>query len=227
MAEADHSTTYLRPMPGSARMYPETDIPPSAVGRELVERLRANLPPPPEVRVATFSRQFGLGREEAQQIVAEGLESEFSRLAAIAEPSLAARALLAYLPELEKRHANSSQERLLAWTAEALGAVRAGRFAKEGMPHVLEALAAGNATTLEEAIRQTGLASVDRAQVEARARTLVQERIEFVRQRGEASAGPLMGVLMQEFRGRVDGNVINQVLKSEIERALAAASAKA
>jgi len=41
-------TVYLRPRPGAARMYPETDVPPFNRGQDLLERLRESLPGMPE-----------------------------------------------------------------------------------------------------------------------------------------------------------------------------------
>ena len=222
MAEADYSTTYLRPMPGAARMYPETDIPPSAVRRERLERLRTELPPPPEVQVANLQRRHGIGAEEARQIVHEGLIPEFEALALAADASLAARTLLAYVPDLEKRHPKSAPH-LATWTRTVLAGVKVGRLAKEGVPAVLESLASGEATTLDEALAKRGLTGVDPAEVENRARALVAERAEFVRQRGAESVGPLMGLLMKEYRGRVDGALLNRVLAREVERLLTAA----
>ncbi|HLF07565.1 MAG TPA: Glu-tRNA(Gln) amidotransferase GatDE subunit E, partial [Thermoplasmata archaeon] len=45
---------------------------------------------------------------------------------------------------------------------------------------------------------------------------LVQERAEFVRQKGEAAHGPLMGPVMKEWRGKVDGEKLAQMLREEI-----------
>lgn len=220
MAEADATNSYLRPMPGSARMYPETDVPPTPSEPARLRRLAAALPPPPEEVVASLSKTHGLGGEESSQIVAEGFVADFERLSSAGGPSLAARVVLGYLPDLSHRYPMASA-RLLDWALQALAAVKAGRFAKEGVPVVLEALAKGDAASLEAAIAKAGLSGVDTSQVEERARALVKERADFVQARGLEGAGPLMGVLMKEFRGKVDGAVLNRVLAKEIERFLA------
>lgn len=219
MAEPDHSTSYLRPMPGSARMYPETDVPPNPVTAERVARLRAELPPPHEVQVARVKEKFRVSQDEANQLVRDGLVADLESLASGGDASLAARVLLQFVPDLERRFPAPSAQ-LTTWARAALDGVRAGRFAKEGLPMVLEALASGQAASLDAAIAKAGLASVDTAAVEARAKALVDERLDFVKSRGRESVGPLMGVLMKEFRGKVDGGVLNQVLMREIDRRL-------
>lgn len=219
-AEPDRTNGYLRPMPGAARMYPETDVPPSRVEASHLSSLRKRLPPPPETLVAQTVARHKLGAEEARQLVAEGLLAEFEDLAKATDASLAARCLLAFIPDLERKHPLAA-ERLPAWARETLVAVRAGRFAKEGVPNVLETLASGKATSVEEAVAKLGLGGTDRAAVEARARELVTERSEFILARGREAVGPLMGILMKEFRGRLDGGELNRILAEAVDRHLA------
>ncbi|MDD1700558.1 MAG: GatB/YqeY domain-containing protein, partial [Methanoregula sp.] len=50
---------------------------------------------------------------------------------------------------------------------------------------------------------------------------IVADRSEFVEQKGRAALGPLMGVVMKEVRGSVDGKVVSELLRKEIDGALA------
>ena len=51
-------------------------------------------------------------------------------------------------------------------------------------------------------------------------RTIVLERREFVKEKGMGALGPLMGIVMAEVRGSVDGRLVSQILKQEIARLL-------
>jgi len=51
-------------------------------------------------------------------------------------------------------------------------------------------------------------------------RKVVRERGDFVRERGASALSPLMGIIMKEFRGKVDGKVISEMLREEIENYL-------
>ena len=42
-AKDDGTTRYMRPRPGAARMYPETDIPPQIITDELVQKSSSKL----------------------------------------------------------------------------------------------------------------------------------------------------------------------------------------
>jgi glutamyl-tRNA(Gln) amidotransferase subunit E len=214
-AQPDDSTRFLRPMPGAARMYPETDVPPIRIGRERWSRIRAALPPKPEEKVQLLVRTHGLGAELARQLVAEGTDVAFASLVqAGTEPSLAGRILLQHLPGLKH------PERALAVIPELAARLRSGAFAKEAVPAILQAYDAG-AATIDEAVRQAGGGAADAAAVDAVVRKVIAERQAFVRERGLAAQGPLMGPVMAELRGKADGKLIAERLKAAIEAVVA------
>ncbi len=63
--------------------------------------------------------------------------------------------------------------------------------------------------------------AVSRADVEAIVHRIVAEREAFAREKGMGALGPLMGVVMQELRGSVDGKVVSEVLRRELKELLA------
>lgn len=219
-ARPDDTNGYLRPMPGAARMYPETDVPPVPVVAARLNRLREELPDPPEARVERLMERHGLSKELAAQAVDEGVDDRILALAAHAEDAtLVARTLLATVPEIRREHpeADLGDEVL----REAFDGLKEGAFAKEALPDVVAALATGRAKSVEAAVGDLGLAAADAEAVEAAARRLVEQRSEFVEERGEASVGPLMGVLMKEFRGKADGQLVSQCLAKAVKEHLA------
>ena len=46
---------------------------------------------------------------------------------------------------------------------------------------------------------------------------LINEKRDFVKDRGMGAIGPLMGLVMSEFRGKMDGSKINELLIKEIK----------
>ncbi len=76
-ANADGTTSYLRPIPGAARMYPETDVPlirPSLKEIELPETL--------EEKMARFQKDFGLGKDLAEFVAKSDKVELFADLVA-------------------------------------------------------------------------------------------------------------------------------------------------
>ena len=46
---------------------------------------------------------------------------------------------------------------------------------------------------------------------------LINEKLDFVKERGMGAIGPLMGPVMSEFRGKMDGSKIKELLIKEIK----------
>ncbi|ABN56787.1 MULTISPECIES: Glu-tRNA(Gln) amidotransferase subunit GatE [Methanoculleus] len=217
------STAYMRPLPGAARMYPETDVFEVTIDDALWESIKV-----PELltdRTERFVREFGLDEGLARQVAfSERLALFEKAVAAGVRPTLAARTLLGTCRELARDGVDVgrvSEEEILA----LLLAVEAGRAAKEAIPDLLTELArtAGDAGApgerVEAAIGKMGPA-VSQADVEEIVRRIVAEREAFAREKGMGALGPLMGVVMQELRGSVDGKVISETLRRELQRLL-------
>ncbi|MCQ2356211.1 MAG: GatB/YqeY domain-containing protein, partial [Methanocorpusculum sp.] len=93
--------------------------------------------------------------------------------------------------------------------------VEAGHAAKEAVSEILSACARG--MTLDEAIA-TVAPAFSREELQELVRTIVSERVDFIKSRGKAALGPVMGVVMKEVRGRIDGKVVSEVLDEELGR---------
>ena len=77
---------------------------------------------------------------------------------------------------------------------------------------------AGSLPELEQIIdyaEQHGLKPVDASDIAAVISSIVDERLDFVRDRGMGAIGPLMGVVMQQV-GAADGKVVSALLKEAI-----------
>jgi glutamyl-tRNA(Gln) amidotransferase subunit E len=97
-------------------------------------------------------------------------------------------------------------------------AVETGRAAKEGVPDLFREIASG--LTFEEALRKLAPA-VSRRELESIIQKIVADRLEFVVMKERAALGPLMGIVMTEVRGSVDGKLVSELLRMEIDTVLA------
>ncbi|WOX55674.1 Glu-tRNA(Gln) amidotransferase subunit GatE [Methanoculleus palmolei] len=219
------STAYMRPLPGAARMYPETDVFPVEIDLDRWESIAV-----PELltdRAERFVRAFGLDEALAHQMAfSERLPTFEAAVAAGVRPTTAARTLLATCRELARDGVavdRVSKEEILT----LLSAVEAGRAAKEAIPDLITELArtagGGGGTPRErvDAAIARMAPAVSRADVEAIVHRIVAEREAFAREKGMGALGPLMGVVMQELRGSVDGKVVSEVLRRELKELLA------
>ena len=209
------STAYMRPLPGAERMYPETDVLPVRI-----DEARWNTVAVPElltVKAERFTKDLGLDPAVAKQMAFSEYRPLFEQAVAQGiKANLASRTLLATLTEIRRDGAdtdNIADEAILT----VLQAVEKGTVAKEAIPEILTAVA--NGSTAEDAMAKLA-PSVSRDELEAVIKKIVVDRKEFVAEKQKGALGPLMGVVMQEVRGSVDGKVVSELLRKEIEKAL-------
>ncbi len=214
----DGRTRYSRPLPGRDRMYPETDIAPIPLTTERRRRLEQSLPERPAALRARLEREHGLSPEIVRQIVYSEDEPLFEDLTRRGHSgALVVRLLLQDLPSIVRATSAHAFEPSADSLDALLRAVEGGRFAKEGMPTVLRALAEG-APDLEQAIERAGLSGFTTADLEAIVERVVRGNAEMIRDRGEAAFSPLMGDVMREVRGRRDGREVSDALRRSIDR---------
>ncbi|KHO52626.1 MAG: glutamyl-tRNA(Gln) amidotransferase subunit E [archaeon GW2011_AR17] len=102
-ANPDGTSSYLRPMPGAARMYPETDIPPIPITKELLASI--TLPELLDAKALRYEKDYALSAELARMLVAEdvdfpGYVKEFPKL----ETKFLAYVLVNTPKEIQKRY---------------------------------------------------------------------------------------------------------------------------
>lgn len=215
----DDSTEYLRPLPGAARMYPETDVQPVVITKQRLERLQKHLPERPEEKLKRFMEEYDLHEEHTKQLLSSGFESDFEDLVKDFPglQQVIVRIFLNTLPELEKENI-STDHLTIDMIRGILTAVENNVFSKEGIPLVLGYLLKNPSAKIQQALDECGLRSVDIKDIEQFTQNLVKDRINFINKRGMDALGPLMGIVMKEFRGKADGAIISRILKEEIER---------
>ena len=216
----DGRTVYSRPLPGKDRMYPETDVRPIRVDGEVIETIRLNMPELPEETVNRFVREFALSKDQADALMGAGFDDEFELLArSLGNPQVVARMYLHAFPELEKAGLSTAglDVELLR---DVMVRFNEGAFAKEAIPELLAWLVQNESRDVSMAMQKAGVGVVSDEDLEAVCERVIGEREAFIREWGEASLGPLMGVVMKELRGKVDGKVISEVLSEKIRRLL-------
>ena len=217
----DGTTHFMRPMPGSARMYPETDVPSIVVGGDLLDKIRRALPELLEKRTERYIKECGLSKDLAALIVDSPYAVTFERLVKSdgLSPSFVA-ATFEYTFKMLKREGIDMESLDDRQIRDVLVRVHKGEIAKEAVAEILRWLASNRGKSVEDATRSLSLGTVDSAALKAAVAELVGKNMEIIKRDGERAISPLMGDLMKTFRGKVDGKVLHELLKEEIRRRL-------
>jgi glutamyl-tRNA(Gln) amidotransferase subunit E len=212
-AAEDATSRYLRPLPGAARMYPETDVPPVEPDPDEVE--------PPELlteKAARYEEAFGLDAGLAEQVAYGERWPVFE--AAVedgVDPTLAAGTVESTLTELRRDGvpvADLTDEHL----RETLRLVSEGEIPQEAVTDLLTALAEDPDLTAEAAVEREGLGGVGESEVREAVSEVVQRNAGQVEEEGMGAFSALMGECMGALRGKADGELVSTVLREELQK---------
>ena len=213
----DNTTEYMRPLPGAARMYPETDVPPVRITSERIRWI--HLPEKPNEKRQRLSNQYNLNFEQINQLLSSGYEDDLEKYVT-QFPDLVSVILRTYLNTLvELEHEGIKIENIDEKILKTgFSGLREGRYAKEAVPSILKYLLIHSNSSVENAILGCGLSLTGEEEIVQVIQRIISERKDFVKERGITAQGPLMGLVMKELRGKADGKLINKMLCEEILR---------
>lgn len=210
-ANEDGTTRYLRPLPGAARMYPETDVPPVEPDPSDVET-----PELLDEKAERYVADFGLDEGLAEQVAFGHRFPLFEEaVEAGVDPTFAAATLESTTTELRRDGVpveNLSDEQFL----DLFDLVESGDLAKEGVNEVLTVLAENPGMSAEAAVEEAGLAGVSEEAVREAVVEVVERNEEQVEAEGMGAFSGLMGEAMGALRGKADGEVVSAILREEI-----------
>ncbi len=218
----DGTTRYMRPQPGAARMYPETDIPPFEITEDVLKEAEALVPEPPEKKLEKL-KSYGLSDELAQQVLRDIhldlIEKLIEEFRGRVPATLIASTFTNILRSL--RHEGVDVEAIPEHAyRELFSMIAEGRLAKDAIPDVLKFLAENPGSNVSEAIEKLGLGGVSLEEVEREVEKILDQLEGELREKGERIFGKVMGRVMAKYRGRVEGRVVAEIVKRRIRERL-------
>jgi glutamyl-tRNA(Gln) amidotransferase subunit E len=198
-ANQDGTTSYLRPMPGSSRMYPETDI-------ELIFPDKENIIIPELIdeKIKRFQKQYSLNQDQATKMAKSKYDlDELVKKYPNIEPSFIVVSLLDFPKEIKKRENIEVDPSIL-------------------LESVFDKL--NNSLIIQDSVKEiliefgkTGKINYDNY------RKLSEKEIDniinkIIQENEGAPFGALMGKAMSKLRGKVEGKIISSKIKWLLEK---------
>lgn len=218
-ANQDGTTRFMRPMPGSARMYPETDVPSIVVSPSRFEEVKRSLPETLESKADRYRKEYGLSRDLALLVVDSPYAAEFESIVREggADPSFVA-ATFEYTFKMLRREGVDVDSFDPGDIKQVLLGASSGKIPKEAVPEIFRWLSANRGKGVEDALKALSVGSVSPEEVRSAVAAVVERNLDLVRREGERAKSRLMGDLMKEYRGKVDGKLLFSLLDEEIRK---------
>ena len=217
----DGTTEFLRPLPGPARMYPETDIPLIPLENDRIERLMSALPEDPEMRTSRLCMKTGLSSTSLEQIAGLGMLDIFEELSSSeVDPRTLSLIILTGLgPVMDERDGKMDlSSDLLSILVEA---VNDGAIAREAVPDIFQRIGdmigcMDEGAMIELIMEEYGIKDWDMKDLDLIIEDIILEKKDMILERGDRSLSPLMGLIMKKMRGRISGSIVEKRLREKI-----------
>jgi Glu-tRNA(Gln) amidotransferase subunit E-like FAD-binding protein len=98
-------------------------------------------------------------------------------------------------------------------------AIGRGKAAKEAAFDLGFLVGTGRAKDIDGAVASLGLKSMSKAELEREIDRVLSEDAALVKEKGEAAFSVLMGRVMQQARGRADGEAVSRLLREKLKAA--------
>ncbi len=199
-AEPDFTTSFLRPMPGAARMYPETDVPPILITKERIEEIKV-----PELiseKIEKITKKYKITRDLSKELVKtnrlvlfEKLTKKFKKI----NPSFIASTLISTTREIKRKFNIDTNKISEKEFEDIFFYLNEDKINKDAIINILIDCAKG---TLD----------IDKYK-KIKKEELEEGIKKIIREKKGLSVGAYMGIIMNKYKGKVSGKEAIEILK--------------
>ncbi|NYZ78683.1 Glu-tRNA(Gln) amidotransferase subunit GatE [Candidatus Micrarchaeota archaeon] len=198
----DGGTAFMRPMPGSARLYPETDVPPVLISKEWIGEVRRKLPEKPEERKEKLLKV--LNEELAERIMLSKNYPLFEKIVngLKVEPKLVAATLEETVVSLRREGApveNLNENKFMELFIE----YKCGKFVKAAIPEILRYVSRNSGESVSHAVEKLKLEKMSEKEL---------KKVADEKKKAGKKGKELIEEIMREHRLRVDISELSKIV---------------
>jgi len=219
-ATQNGDTIFLRPRPGAARMYPETDIPTVKVSEKEIIEIKSKIPKSWEESIKEIEKKYQINKQLAEQIFDSDYFEVFEKICSDKQsPNFVASVLCSTITNLERQGLDSNllNDQKIRDTFDLL---EQGKINKESIDIIFEQIMSKKANNVLEALANASITQLTEDELEKILDEIIQKNMEKIKEEQMRALSGLMGIAMKEVRGKASGKIINQKLKDKIQNFL-------
>ncbi len=220
MVNPDGNTEFMRPLSGTARMYPETDLLPIEFSKEFLEEVNKEIPLTIEEREKLYINKFKISKQLVNKMKLNNFAPIFEKI--VKETKVNATTLAVFLLEdLTKASRDSKidlddviESKLVAFFSSNLGKVPKQKVLDLFIYYL------NNSTSVEQAIKDLKLDLASDIDLKKIIDEIIQENKDKVIELKERAQGLLMGRVMAKTKGLADGKEVAKQLAFSLKEFL-------
>ncbi|MEJ2774991.1 Glu-tRNA(Gln) amidotransferase subunit GatE [Sulfolobaceae archaeon RB850M] len=212
----DGNTRFMRPQPGSARMYPETDIPPRRIDIKIIELAKSFMPESPEVKLKKLI-ELGLNQELANAILNSPRLDLFEELIKKYSPKVQP-ITIASLLEINLKYVKKKIGDVTIITDDVIEkvvkAIYDDKISKDSIQDILLETASSK-KNVDEIINK--YSRISDSELEKIIDEVIAENIKEIEEKKEKAFNIIMGKVMSKVRGRADGKRVSELIREKMK----------
>lgn len=202
----DGSSRFLRPLPGAARMYPETDIPLLKISREMIDSAKKELTETLKNPEEELEKE-GLTREMISLLLKRKKIEEFKEfLHIIKNPHLIAKTLLLFPKEIASKEKKTLEQVEKILNRDVLGNI----LEKVRRKEIHESEVKNTLLDIVRGKSHEGANEIEDSEIE-------EKIVKIIKEKPGLSVNAYMGLVMKEFRGRISGSEAMEIIKKFVK----------
>jgi len=215
------NTEFLRELHGGARLYPDTDSQAIINSVELIDHIRANLPRYPWIIIDEYSKKYKTEPRMIKELIFSGKLELFENLIDVypESPSVILSTLLETITSLRRDGKDVNKITDEDYTA-IFTELKEKNISKEAIEDILIMKADNPELSIDLIKKELSIESISLDELKDVIQEVISTNKELIKQKGMKAMGPLMGDVMKQVRGKIDGSIVSKELKTSILKIL-------
>ncbi len=214
----DGRTEFLRELHGGARLYPDTDSQAIFNEEREIKILKKNLPAYPWDIIKNYSKKYHQDEKMIKDLIFSDTLGLFENLIKIypENPTKIVTTLLQTTTALRrdgKQVENIKPEDYI----DIFSLLKNSEISNEAVEEMMIAKADNPKLSIRELKDKLNIEIPSDAEIEKKIKSEVDNNEELIKNRKMGALGPLMGPIMKEFRNKIDGKIISEMLKKHLQ----------
>jgi len=215
------NTEFLRELHGGARLYPDTDSKAILNTQKEIINVKNNLPEYPWILIKNYSKKYKTQERLIKELIFSGTIDLFDKLISIYDdnPSLIITTLLETTIALRREGKNIENVEEKDYI-DIFSLLKQKEIGKEAIEELMRVKSDSPDLTIEQIKIKLNIQRLTVDELKQIIIQIVNTNENMLKEKQMRARGPLMGVVMKQVKGKIDGSIVSKELESILKQTL-------